>query len=105
MGCRYKITAGVDQVTWKKPETKFQAIGELRRRGYQTQPLRGIHIKKSNGKLRPQGIPTMKDRAMQALYLMALEAVAETTADTHSYGFRKGRRTMDAVRQIHNILL
>jgi RNA-directed DNA polymerase len=97
-------TAGIDHVTWKKPESKFQAIGELRRRGYQPQPLRRIHIKKSNGKLRPLGIPTIKDRAMQALYLMALEPVAETTSDTHSYGFRKERRTMDAVRQIHNIL-
>ena len=46
----------------------------------------------------------MKDRAMQALYLMALEPVSETTADTRSYGFRKERRCMDAVMQCHNIL-
>ena len=97
-------TAGVDKVTWETPQTKYQAIWELKRRGYQPKPLRRIHIKKSNGKLRPLGIPTMKDRAMQALYLMALEPVAETTGDPHSYGFRKERCTMDAVRQCHNVL-
>lgn len=77
-------TPGVDMETWDKPETKSQAINQLKRRGYQPKPLRRVHIKKSNGKLRPLGIPTMKDRAMQALYLMALEPVAETTADTRS---------------------
>ena len=97
-------TAGVDKVTWETPQAKYQAIWELKRRGYQPKPLRRIHIKKNNGKLRPLGIPTMKDRAMQALYLMALEPVAETTGDTHSYGFRKERCTMDAVRQCHNVL-
>ena len=97
-------TVGVDLVTWEDSQTKFQAIGTLKRRGYQPQPLRRIHIKKSNGKLRPLGIPTMRDRAMQALYLMALEPVAETTADTRSYGFRKERCTMDAVGQCHNVL-
>ena len=66
-------TPGVDMETWENPEAKTQAISELKRRGYQPKPLRRVHIKKSNGKLRPLGIPTMKDRAMQALYLMALE--------------------------------
>jgi RNA-directed DNA polymerase len=49
--------------------------------------------------MRPLGIPTMKDRAMQALFLFALEPVAETTADRNSYGFRPERSTADAIAQ------
>ena len=84
-------TAGVDKVKWSTSNAKFKAIGELKRRGYKPHPLKRVNIKKSNGKLRPLGIPTMKDRAMQALYLLALEPVSETTADSNSYGFRKER--------------
>lgn len=46
----------------------------------------------------------MKDRAMQALYAMALEPVAETKGDNFSYGFRKGRSTADAMIRIHTLL-
>lgn len=98
-----KKTPGVDGQTWSTPEAKTAAMMSLQRRGYQAQPLRRVYIPKSNGKQRPLGIPTMKDRAMQALHLLALDPVSETTADKHSYGFRKARSTHDALRQCFNV--
>jgi len=59
---------------------------------------------RKNGKLRPLGIPTMKDRAMQALYLLALEPIAEVTADKHSYGFCPERSAADAIDQCFLVL-
>jgi RNA-directed DNA polymerase len=99
-----KNTPGVDGVTWTTPAQKRTAVNTLRQRGYRPQPLRRVYIPKKNGKLRPLGIPTMKDRAMQALYLLALDPVAETVADPHSYGFRPARSCADALQQCHYVL-
>ena len=99
-----KKTPGVDGVLWRGVRAKWRAACSLRRRGYHPQPLRRIYIEKKNGKLRPLSIPTIYDRAQQALYKLGLAPVAETTADRNSYGFREGRSCADAVACAFNAL-
>jgi RNA-directed DNA polymerase len=98
-----KKTPGVDGEIWDTPEKKARAVHVLKRNGYRAQPLRRVYIpKKSDSKtMRPLGIPTMKDRAMQALHLLALAPVGETIADPNSYGFREQRSCADAVGQCY----
>ena len=97
-------TPGVDNVTWRSERQKLQAAFNLKRHGYRPRPLRRHYIPKPNGKLRPLSIPTLHDRAMQALYALALAPIAETLADRYSYGFREGRRCADALEQCFTIL-
>ncbi len=100
-----KRTPGVDGVLWDTPTKKATAVHMLRQRGYHPQPLKRVYIPKGrSGKLRPLGIPCVGDRAMQALYLLALDPIAETTGDPNSYGFRKERSTADAIEQCFRTL-
>ena len=102
---RGKRTPGLDGVIWSTPQQKMEAVHNLRRRGYRALPLRRTYVPKKNGKMRPLGIPTMHDRAMQALYAQALQPVAETLADLNSYGFRWYRSCADAIQQCFNSLV
>ena len=99
-----KKTPGVDGELWNNPEKKWQAVAQLKSKGYRPKPLRRIYIPKANGKQRPISIPTLLDRAMQALYSFALDPIAETYADPNSYGFRRERCCADAIVQCHLVL-
>jgi RNA-directed DNA polymerase len=96
-------TPGVDGVVWSADDCG-RAFSLLRRRGYRPQPLRRVYIPKSDGRKRPLGIPPMVDRAMQALYLLGLDPIAESQADGNSYGFRLERRCADAIGHCHLLL-
>ncbi|MGB7605440.1 MAG: group II intron reverse transcriptase/maturase [Lutisporaceae bacterium] len=100
-----KNTSGVDRKLWSTSASKMKAVLLLSDRHYRAKPLRRVYIeKKGKNTKRPLGIPTMYDRAMQTLYALALEPIAEVTGDHISFGFRKGRSSKDACEQIFNIL-
>lgn len=96
-------TPGVDGVMYKTSHQKIKAVHTLQRHGYKAQPLRRVYIPKRQG-VRPLSIPTMKDRSMQALHLLALEPVMESIADKNTYGFRPKRSTADAIEQCFKVL-
>jgi len=99
-------TPGVDRILWRSDRQKICAILSLKRKGYHPLPLRRICVPKKSNKqsLRPLSIPSMKDRAMQALWHLALEPIAEYRADPNSYGFRPKRSAKDAIEQCFNVL-
>lgn len=100
-----KNTPGIDGVLWKTNEEKVKAVAELNCQTYHAKPLKRVYIEKFGKKeKRPLGIPTMSDRAIQALQLLALEPVAETTADRISFGFRKYRSPEDAREYAFSVL-
>lgn len=100
-----KNTAGIDGERWSTPSSKMKAVNRLTDKNYKAKPLKRVFIdKKGSSKKRPLGIPTMYDRAMQALYALALDPISETTADTKSFGFRKGRSCHDACEYIFTAL-
>jgi RNA-directed DNA polymerase len=95
-------TPGLDGMVYDTPEKRWAFSQEkLSLQGYRPTAVKRVYIPKGEGKQRPLGIPTIKDRVMQALVKAALEPEWEAKFEANSYGFRPGRRTMDAITQLH----
>jgi group II intron reverse transcriptase/maturase len=103
-------TCGVDGVTFKDVEKEgidAYLAGlqlEMKERRYVPKPVRRVYIPKPNGKQRPLGIPTIRDRIVQTAFLLILEPIFEADFADSSYGFRPEKSAHDAVREIYKFL-
>lgn len=102
-------TAGIDNVSLAEPKTTQEILRNLlaalreyayHPNKYSASPVKRVWIPKSNGKLRPLGIPTLLDRALQHLVKLVLEPLVEITSEQHSYGFRPYRSAKQAIAHL-----
>lgn len=100
-----KRTAGIDKQLILTPKAKIKLVQEmLEYAAWKVKPAKRIYIPKADGKKRPLGILTIKNRVAQAIVKNAMEPSWEARFETHSYGFRPGRSTQDAIDQCWNRL-
>ncbi|MER7706768.1 group II intron reverse transcriptase/maturase [Kitasatospora sp. NPDC097605] len=98
-------TPGIDgelALSHKARGSLVRTLGEVHAADFR--PVRRVHIPKANGKLRPLGIPVIRDRVQQARVLNALEPEWEARFEARSYGFRPGRSCQDAMAAIFTII-
>jgi RNA-directed DNA polymerase len=101
---RGKKTAGVDGVASLTPKQRLAYARRLRSLDRAADPVRRTYLAKPDGGQRPLGIPTMLQRAYQALVKLALEPEWEAVFEPNSYGFRPGRSPHDAIEAVFNFI-